>query len=413
MKAVKSVAFLILLLLALSMVYAAKPGDKYDPEKYVGVTAKLFGTAYISSEQAAKTNNARDIINKQLEMLANPLDWDTPITTQMKGWALVARDEGIVESQKELEERWSPIWQSRLLQDGDNFKTGANSQATIILPDESKIIVGPNTIVSFDKDMFTKKTTLRIRSGKLYDALSRDVKRFFGQESNHEITTPNGALSSRGTQFEVDVNENRTLSRVYEGTVEVRDFFDNSTFYVEAGQQAMLWNDKPHDLISIRDEEPLAVTMGESPCPGSEIRFARSSEGQGTAINITLNPFEEKNRNWTQKGIDWQVVNTIMDEFVNTPTATPFDGSTFSSAQKVCLPPVLKPQLVFVANKMLDSSTVNSRTVEVRDGNNKLVEGLYEVDSAITFIPSRPLYGHIQILIKGGENGVCSRRSEE
>ena len=407
MKTMKSIAFLVLLLLALSMVCAAKPTTKPDQD-IIAVVTNDFGTLDYQLFGEPKMKDSRGIIQDQLEMLANTFDWDTPITTQMKrlgmkDWALVARDEGIVESQKELEERWSPIWQSRLLKDGDKVKTGANSLATIIFPDESKIIIGPNTMVNLEKDMFKKKITLQFYLGTIYARFSSDVQRFFGKENDFEITTPNGALSSRGTEYEVNVDQEKTTIRVYEGIVDVRSFYDNQTSVIPAGKQGIVWSNKSTEVTLFEDQELLEIFMGEPPCSGSWVSFATENSTvpeYNVNFNITLPP---------STGNDWKRnVNRIMSEINAVDLETALADTPDISGKRYCMRTDLKQTLALGTNKLLDPSTVNSRTVRVLN-NNKPVDGLYEVDSAIIFIPSKPLYGQIQIVVEGGKEGVCSR----
>ncbi len=393
---------LLFLLLFLPLVNAAKPTTQTDRD-IIAVATNDFGTLDYQLFGEPQMKDSRGIIQDQLKMLANTFDWDTPITTQMKDWALVARGEGMVESQKKLEEGWSLIWQSRLLRTGDSLKTGAHSQATIILPDESKIIIGPNTVVNLEKDLFTKKYSLRVYVGKIYAAWDRDVKKFFGKESDFEITTPNGVLGARGTEYEVNVDQEKTIIRVYEGLVEARSFYDNQTSLIPAGEQGIVWSNKRAEVAPFEDQEPLEIFVGEVPCSGSWVSFAtENSTGPeyNISLNITLPP---------SMGNDWkQNVNRFMSEINAVDLEAALADTPDISGRRYCKRQGLKPTLAFGANKLLDPSTVNSHTVKVRS-DNKLVDGRYETDSAIIFIPSRPLYGKIQITIQGGKKGVCSR----
>jgi hypothetical protein len=118
-------------------------------------------------------------------------------------WKLVTRLKGTVESQKPEESGWSSIWQARLLQDGDKARTAQDSRAEIRLADESKVTIGENSTVEINKFQLTpqsRMTQLKLIAGKIRCS----VKKFFGKDSRFEVTTPNGVLAARGTEFFVE-----------------------------------------------------------------------------------------------------------------------------------------------------------------------------------------------------------------
>ncbi|MCD6310083.1 MAG: FecR domain-containing protein, partial [Candidatus Eremiobacteraeota bacterium] len=115
-------------------------------------------------------------------------------------WKLVARVKGKVESQKIDERGWSPIWQARLLRDGDKARTLTNSRARIVLADKSYVILGQNTTVEMSEFKLTRQSRfvdIKLIVGKI----RAEVSKFMGKDSSFEITTPNGVLSARGTEF--------------------------------------------------------------------------------------------------------------------------------------------------------------------------------------------------------------------
>jgi hypothetical protein len=129
-----------------------------------------------------------------------------PASAFAPDWKLVTRIKGTVESQKTQEAGWSAIWQARLLQDGDKARTLQSSRAEIRLADDSKVTVGENTTVELSKFQLTPQsrfTQLKLLAGKIRCS----VKKFFGKESRFEVTTPNGVLAARGTEFFVEQYE--------------------------------------------------------------------------------------------------------------------------------------------------------------------------------------------------------------
>ena len=154
-------------------------------------------------------------------------------------WKLAVRLEGQVDSLKEKETgSGSPIWQSRVLRDGDKVITGPNSYAKIILADDSSVIIGPNSVVAINMYQLAQQplsVTLKLTAGKLFV----DMKKFFGKDTNFEIKTPISSMVSRGTKYEVDVQENESIVTVYEGTVEVTSSFDYKKSLIEVGQRGL------------------------------------------------------------------------------------------------------------------------------------------------------------------------------
>lgn len=339
MKTVKSVAFLMVLLLALSMAYAASPSANKDPtlklsEKYGPVVVQGGGVPFGS--------------------LISP------------DWKLVVRLEGQVDSLKEKEPgSGSPIWQARVLRDGDKVITGPNSYAKIILADGSSVIIGPNSVAALNMYQLAQQplsVTLKLTVGKIFV----DMKKFFGKEANLEITTPNGAMTSRGTKYEVDVQENESIVNVYEGIVEVTGNVDPKKNLIEAGQQEII-SSTSLQIKSLEEVvEPLQIFASE-PCV-NEYSYSQTY----------IDPYTEK-----------------LYEGINTD-------------YKLCLYREPRPTFTFFTNQFLNPETVNKDNFRVYDKNNQLLDGYLDVGSTITFIPSKPLHGKIKAILNGGKEGICA-----
>lgn len=281
-------------------------------------------------------------------------------------WKLAVRLEGQVGSLKEKEPgSGSPIWQSRALRDGDKVITGSNSYAKIIMADGSSVVIGPNSIVIMNMYQLTQQPLsvhIKLIAGKLLV----DMKTFFGKESNFEITTPNGIISSRGTKYEVGVQENETTVTVYEGTVDFTSSFDQKESLIETGQIGVL---SSTDLQIIFPEEvvvPLQIFVSE-PC-ANEYSYSQTY----------IDPYTEK-----------------LYEGINT-------------SYNLCLYMESRPTFTFFTNQFLNPETINKDNFRIYDENNQLLEGYLDVGSTITFIPSKPLHGKIKAILKGGEEGICA-----
>ena len=292
-------------------------------------------------------------------------------------WKLAARLHGKVESQKREEVGWSPIWQARVLRDGDSVRTLDNSYLKIVLPDYTFVIVEPNTVVEL-KDFKPVKRSLVFKLKLVYGTVKSEIKKFMGKDASHEITTPNGAIAARGTEFEVKVDDEKTTVSLYEGELEITSFYDNKIFILKDSQQAVLWENKPADISQLVDQEPLEIVMAE-PCSIPD------------KIDLT----------------DSRTVEYTYDDVGNLVGVTDANRSVSYQTEPCIVSP--RARMLFFTNKILDSSTVNGSTFIVMDEEGLPVDGFYEVGSTITFIPSRPLFGKIKVTLKGGSNGIRSK----
>ena len=118
----------------------------------------------------------------------------------IEAWRVVVRDVGRVESMQPGQASWAPIWRSRVLTDGDLARTQADSRARILLADQSEFAIGASSVVEMTKFQLTpegRTVLFNLQVGKV----RARVARAFGQRSRFEVTTPNGVLAARGTEF--------------------------------------------------------------------------------------------------------------------------------------------------------------------------------------------------------------------
>ncbi|MEK6905295.1 MAG: FecR family protein, partial [Nanoarchaeota archaeon] len=177
----KIILILMLVVLLLPLTFAASPSANKEPTlKY-----QKYGPVFVQGEGI-------------------PLD-----STISPEWKLAVRLDGQVSSLKEKEMgSGSPIWQARVLRDGDKVITGPNSYAKIILADGSSVIIGPNSVVALNMYQLIQQpllVSLKVTAGKLLV----DMRRFFGKGGGDyfHINTPSSSMASRGTKYEVDVQE--------------------------------------------------------------------------------------------------------------------------------------------------------------------------------------------------------------
>lgn len=286
-------------------------------------------------------------------------------------WVQVARTgEGHIESQKSMEKGWTPIWNARLLRKGDKIQTLDNGHATLTFKGGGSITIGPNTGIEITSDLIkgnVKKLSIKQVAGRLYV----QVLNFMGKDIDFELHTPgNGVIAARGTEFEVRVEDDKDEVIVYEGSVSMKSNYDGTEKIVNAGEKGILYPDKPSEVIKFEDNIPLEIVMKDL-CDDPIITTVEYTD------NLTKALFEE-----------------------SLPEGT-------SSYDLKCELIETRPEFTFFTNKFLDPSTVNKDTFIVSDERNNQVGGYLDVSNTITFIPDKPLYGKIKILLKKGS--ICSK----
>jgi len=101
--------------------------------------------------------------------------------------------------------------------------TGPDAASELQFIDGTKIALGPRAHVVLDKFVYDPNPS----KGKFFLRVSEGVFRFATGHMDHQsyqITTPNGTLGVRGTEFNFIVFRDRTIVQVLEGTVLGRSF---------------------------------------------------------------------------------------------------------------------------------------------------------------------------------------------
>lgn len=102
---------------------------------------------------------------------------------------------------------------------GDTVLTGQTGEAQIVFPDETRIVVGPNSQMKIDRLLFRSDNTAR----RFAVSAARGTFRFLsGNSSNraYSVRTPIATMGIRGTAFDFAVPERANTDLVvYEGLV--------------------------------------------------------------------------------------------------------------------------------------------------------------------------------------------------
>ncbi len=144
-------------------------------------------------------------------------------------WRLVVRVDGRVESLHPGQSDWSPIWRSRILSDGDRARTLQNSNARVKLADQSEFTIGPDTEVEMTRFSLTPESRTVLFNLKI-GQIQASVAKALNRASRFEVTTPNGVLAARGTEFTVRQTADDTFLEVAHGRVDVTTARGHRTF---------------------------------------------------------------------------------------------------------------------------------------------------------------------------------------
>jgi hypothetical protein len=176
----------------------------------------------------------------------------------------------------------------------DKVRTGSSSVARIKLADGTKVLLLQNSQAEM-ASLTSVEKSIHLLRGRLRAIVAR-IK----GGNNFKITTPVGVASVRGTDFEVNVNDDGSQMevRVFEGSVAVAKLGDLANEVLLA----------PGDKLKFGAEgalQPDAIKQGAVPLPRMEIR----NEIQlASAKDAVLSAAAEESRN-----ADYQVGKSLID----------------------------------------------------------------------------------------------------
>lgn len=158
---------------------------------------------------------------------------------------------------KQPDGSWKEMPDKTFLKDGDTIKTDRASTVSLLLPDGSKVSIGPNSEFTFNWDgtTFSIKLILgRIRSW---------IKKF---SHKFEVRTPSAPCAVRGTDFIVDYDADTTVTTVYlyEGIVDVGNT-KGETFELNAGEMITVDSSGKTVKSGLSEEEWNSVAQSIEP----------------------------------------------------------------------------------------------------------------------------------------------------
>ena len=154
-----------------------------------------------------------------------------------KDQAKVTLIQGKAEVLKKGEGQWNPLKVGSLLVREDEIRTGEKSRIEIQLPDRSILRFDQKSTfkmkaVSFDAQDGSREVRVDIGAGKTW----ANVRKAFGPKKTFEIASANAVAGVRDTIWRLTVAEDQsTMIRVYEGTVEIYNPFVKPDYKPEEG----------------------------------------------------------------------------------------------------------------------------------------------------------------------------------
>lgn len=133
---------------------------------------------------------------------------------------------------------WEPVKAPTAVQEGDRIKTHNDSAAFMVLPDDHRVAIGPDTFMTLER-VAEGETKLYLKSGSVRSKV-RHLQRDLGQF--YKIQTPTAVVAVRGTDFSV-IQAAAANIHVFEGVVDLsalRKDIANAVTQVEAGHSAAM-----------------------------------------------------------------------------------------------------------------------------------------------------------------------------
>ena len=110
---------------------------------------------------------------------------------------------------------------------GDVIRTGASGRVQILFPDDTKIVVGPNSSLKIDQTLFRANGTARKFAASAVGGSFRFISGK-SAKSVYKLATPVATMGIRGTAFDFTVNAGQSTDLLV---------FDGLVRFCAAGQQ--------------------------------------------------------------------------------------------------------------------------------------------------------------------------------
>jgi hypothetical protein len=184
---------------------------------------------------------------------------ETPKTVVKLPVAIAAIDKVIKkpEVKRKDKEKWETVKEGESLFSGDMLKTGTREKITIVLSDNSTVILNSSTEVTVEKK--ENLWAVRLEKGEIFvQAVARKEK------SRFEVRTPSATITVKGTEFNISHKSRKTTLTVIEGEVECSN--DSGSIKVKKGYEARVnVNKKPSSPRKLSPERLAKLTGWTKP----------------------------------------------------------------------------------------------------------------------------------------------------
>lgn len=118
---------------------------------------------------------------------------------------------------------WKPLKKGQALSEGDAVRTAAGGRMELMLPDGSRLRLGPESTITLNASHLgeggTRQVSVSLWVGRLWAKVAKKI----GGDSSFEVETHNAVAGVRGTSFAVLAQADlSSVVKVYTGTVGVR-----------------------------------------------------------------------------------------------------------------------------------------------------------------------------------------------
>lgn len=187
------------------------------------------------------------IVLTGLEMFCFLQATDSPGSITGNQQATVLEIENRVETLSFGGASWLKTRLNQNLRMADRLRTGFKSRATLRLSNQGVLRVRPLTTLEIQapEDVTQPKSTLNLQSGAAY---------FFNRDSPSETTfrTPQASAAIRGTEFNIEVDENgRTVVTMFDGEVDLSN--DQGSVSLMSGEQGIAEPGQPPRKTAVID----------------------------------------------------------------------------------------------------------------------------------------------------------------
>ena len=169
---------------------------------------------------------------------------------------------------------------------GSDIITGPDGFARVELWDGSVLLISPNSVVKIDAD-FCDKYGLKLLKGTIY----KKIKKILGG-GGYEVSTERAAIGVRGTEFEVTIENDITIVKVYESKVEVTPIMNDGSNKLVIKAYEKLIEDMQSGKITAEEYSNKIIKMNEI-MEGSR-KFPSVMVEAGKMVEVTFEVSEVK-----------------------------------------------------------------------------------------------------------------------